>query len=103
MASCDVTFAMLSDPESAVRMFSSWVFHFLTLYCNCSDLYITLCQFDVACGKHGAASGISSGKGYFFTCVSNEYELFISKALGSIVLVEDNTDTVLIKTPNILI
>ncbi|XP_024027911.1 glyoxylate/succinic semialdehyde reductase 2, chloroplastic isoform X1 [Morus notabilis] len=36
-ASCDVTFAMLSDPESAV---------------------------DVACGKHGAASGMSSGKGY---------------------------------------
>ncbi|KAL3824461.1 hypothetical protein ACJIZ3_020490 [Penstemon smallii] len=36
-ASCDVTFAMLADPESAV---------------------------DVACGKHGAASGMSSGKGY---------------------------------------
>ncbi|XP_002280297.1 glyoxylate/succinic semialdehyde reductase 2, chloroplastic [Vitis vinifera] len=36
-ASCDVTFAMLADPESAV---------------------------DVACGKHGAASGIGPGKGY---------------------------------------
>ncbi|XP_062024859.1 glyoxylate/succinic semialdehyde reductase 2, chloroplastic [Rosa rugosa] len=36
-ASCDVTFAMLADPESAV---------------------------DVALGKHGAASGMSSGKGY---------------------------------------
>ncbi|KAK6153590.1 hypothetical protein DH2020_013229 [Rehmannia glutinosa] len=36
-ASCDVTFAMLADPESAV---------------------------DVACGKHGAANGMSSGKGY---------------------------------------
>ncbi|KAK4479561.1 hypothetical protein RD792_015079 [Penstemon davidsonii] len=36
-ASCDVTFAMLADPESAV---------------------------DVACGKHGAASGMRSGKGY---------------------------------------
>lgn len=36
-ASCDVTFSMLADPESAV---------------------------DVACGKHGAASGMCSGKGY---------------------------------------
>ncbi|PON48166.1 3-hydroxyisobutyrate dehydrogenase-related [Parasponia andersonii] len=36
-ASCDVTFAMLSDPESAI---------------------------EVACGKHGAARGLSSGKGY---------------------------------------
>ncbi|KAG9154973.1 hypothetical protein Leryth_012160 [Lithospermum erythrorhizon] len=36
-ASCDVTFAMLADPESAV---------------------------DVACGKNGAASGLSQGKGY---------------------------------------
>ncbi|PIN20668.1 putative dehydrogenase [Handroanthus impetiginosus] len=36
-ASCDVTFAMLADPESAV---------------------------DVACGKNGAASGMSPGKGY---------------------------------------
>lgn len=36
-ASCDVTFAMLADPESAV---------------------------DVACGKHGAANGMSEGKGY---------------------------------------
>ncbi|GLT75590.1 hypothetical protein SLA2020_473010 [Shorea laevis] len=36
-ASCDVTFAMLADPESAI---------------------------DVACGKHGAASGMSPGKGY---------------------------------------
>ncbi|KAG2728780.1 hypothetical protein I3843_01G215500 [Carya illinoinensis] len=35
--SCDVTFAMLADPESAV---------------------------EVACGKHGAASGMNSGKGY---------------------------------------
>ncbi|GKV09961.1 hypothetical protein SLEP1_g21394 [Rubroshorea leprosula] len=36
-SSCDVTFAMLADPESAI---------------------------DVACGKHGAASGMSPGKGY---------------------------------------
>ncbi|KAL5755718.1 hypothetical protein ACOSQ2_020464 [Xanthoceras sorbifolium] len=36
-ASCDVTFAMLADPESAI---------------------------DVACGKYGAASGIGPGKGY---------------------------------------
>ncbi|KAJ4838445.1 Glyoxylate/succinic semialdehyde reductase 2, chloroplastic [Turnera subulata] len=36
-ASCDVTFAMLADPESAV---------------------------EVACGKHGAASGMGPGKGY---------------------------------------
>ncbi|KAK9231668.1 hypothetical protein WN943_021907 [Citrus x changshan-huyou] len=36
-ASCDVTFAMLADPESAM---------------------------DVACGKHGAASGMGPGKGY---------------------------------------
>ncbi|XP_051118971.1 glyoxylate/succinic semialdehyde reductase 2, chloroplastic isoform X2 [Andrographis paniculata] len=36
-ASCDVTFAMLADPQSAV---------------------------DVACGKNGAASGMAPGKGY---------------------------------------
>ncbi|XP_073139370.1 glyoxylate/succinic semialdehyde reductase 2, chloroplastic isoform X1 [Henckelia pumila] len=36
-ASCEITFAMLADPESAV---------------------------DVACGEHGAASGMSPGKGY---------------------------------------
>ncbi|XP_059641758.1 glyoxylate/succinic semialdehyde reductase 2, chloroplastic isoform X2 [Cornus florida] len=36
-ASCDVTFAMLADPESAV---------------------------EVACGEHGAANGMSPGKGY---------------------------------------
>ncbi|XP_044485375.1 glyoxylate/succinic semialdehyde reductase 2, chloroplastic isoform X2 [Mangifera indica] len=36
-ASCDVTFAMLADPESAI---------------------------DVACGKNGAANGIGPGKGY---------------------------------------
>ncbi|XP_052176243.1 glyoxylate/succinic semialdehyde reductase 2, chloroplastic [Diospyros lotus] len=36
-ASCDVTFAMLADPESAVN---------------------------VACGEHGAARGMSPGKGY---------------------------------------
>ncbi|KAL5728743.1 glyoxylate reductase (NADP(+)) [Ranunculus cassubicifolius] len=36
-SSCDVTFAMLADPESAV---------------------------EVAIGKHGAANGLSSGKGY---------------------------------------
>ncbi|KAL7191161.1 hypothetical protein ACSBR2_023264 [Camellia fascicularis] len=36
-ASCDVTFAMLADPESAL---------------------------DVACGEHGAARGMSPGKGY---------------------------------------
>lgn len=36
-SSCDVTFAMLADPESAV---------------------------DVACGKNGAANGMGPGKGY---------------------------------------
>ncbi|KAK9102572.1 hypothetical protein Sjap_019826 [Stephania japonica] len=36
-SSCDITFAMLADPESAV---------------------------DVACGKHGAANGMSPEKGY---------------------------------------
>ncbi|THF96456.1 hypothetical protein TEA_020643 [Camellia sinensis var. sinensis] len=36
-ASCDVTFAMLAEPESAL---------------------------DVACGEHGAARGMSPGKGY---------------------------------------
>ncbi|KAI9072660.1 hypothetical protein K1719_045380 [Acacia pycnantha] len=36
-ASCDVTFAMLADPQSAV---------------------------DVACGKHGAVNGLGPGKGY---------------------------------------
>lgn len=36
-ASCDFTFAMLADPQSAV---------------------------DVACGKHGAANGLGPGKGY---------------------------------------
>ncbi|BAT91717.1 glyoxylate/succinic semialdehyde reductase 2, chloroplastic [Vigna umbellata] len=36
-ASCDVTFAMLADPQSAL---------------------------DVACGKHGAVNGMDSGKGY---------------------------------------
>eukprot|EP00262_Sarcandra_glabra_P007899 TRINITY_DN21007_c0_g1_i1.p1 TRINITY_DN21007_c0_g1~~TRINITY_DN21007_c0_g1_i1.p1 ORF type:complete len:371 (+),score=72.10 TRINITY_DN21007_c0_g1_i1:41-1114(+) len=36
-SSCDLTFAMLADPESAV---------------------------DVACGGHGAANGMSPGKGY---------------------------------------
>ncbi|XP_014501292.1 glyoxylate/succinic semialdehyde reductase 2, chloroplastic [Vigna radiata var. radiata] len=36
-ASCDVTFAMLADPQSAL---------------------------DVACGKHGAVNGMGSGKGY---------------------------------------
>ncbi|XP_061371071.1 glyoxylate/succinic semialdehyde reductase 2, chloroplastic [Gastrolobium bilobum] len=36
-ASCDVTFAMLADPQSAV---------------------------DVACGKNGAANGMGPGKGY---------------------------------------
>lgn len=36
-ASCDITFAMLADPDSAMN---------------------------VACGKHGAASGMGPGKGY---------------------------------------
>ncbi|KAI3975371.1 hypothetical protein MKX01_004458 [Papaver californicum] len=36
-STCDVTFAMLADPESA---------------------------FDVACGKHGAVNGMTQGKGY---------------------------------------
>ncbi|KAJ0076062.1 hypothetical protein Patl1_33492 [Pistacia atlantica] len=64
-ASCDVTFAMLADPESAVRMFP---FNF---YYDCYHLslidntrYGYFYQIDVACGKNGAAYGIGPGKGY---------------------------------------
>ncbi|KAL0463822.1 UNVERIFIED_CONTAM: Glyoxylate/succinic semialdehyde reductase 2, chloroplastic [Sesamum latifolium] len=56
-ASCDVTFAMLADPESAV---------------------------DVACGKHGAASGMSSGKGYVdVSTVDGETSKLISAHIKS--------------------
>ncbi|XP_030490632.2 glyoxylate/succinic semialdehyde reductase 2, chloroplastic-like [Cannabis sativa] len=62
-ASCDVTFAMLSDPESAV---------------------------DVACGKHGAVSGMSSGKGYVdVSTVDGETSKYIGqqiKATGALFL-----------------
>ncbi|KAF4362041.1 hypothetical protein F8388_023893 [Cannabis sativa] len=56
-ASCDVTFAMLSDPESAV---------------------------DVACGKHGAVSGMSSGKGYVdVSTVDGETSNILAPVSGS--------------------
>ncbi|KAL5579457.1 hypothetical protein UlMin_011899 [Ulmus minor] len=62
-ASCDVTFAMLSDPQSA---------------------------FEVACGKHGAATGMSSGKGYVdVSTVDGETSKSISdqiKATGALFL-----------------
>ncbi|XP_050381484.1 glyoxylate/succinic semialdehyde reductase 2, chloroplastic [Argentina anserina] len=62
-ASCDVTFAMLADPESAV---------------------------DVALGKDGAASGMSSGKGYVdVSTVDVETSKLISghvKAAGALFL-----------------
>ena len=61
--------------------------------------FVTLYQFDVACGKHGAASGISSGKGYF-ACVFSEYEYFVLKALGLVILAENSSDTMLIRIPN---
>ncbi|KAK2402785.1 glyoxylate reductase [Trifolium repens] len=41
-ASCDLTFTMLADPQKC-------------------GVYISV---DVACGKHGAANGMGSGKGY---------------------------------------
>ncbi|KAL0396997.1 UNVERIFIED_CONTAM: Glyoxylate/succinic semialdehyde reductase 2, chloroplastic [Sesamum calycinum] len=56
-ASCDVTFAMLADPESAV---------------------------DVACGKHGAAGGMSPGKGYVdVSTVDGETSKLISAHIKS--------------------
>ncbi|KAL6134649.1 hypothetical protein ACLB2K_066877 [Fragaria x ananassa] len=62
-ASCDVTFAMLADPESAV---------------------------DVALGKDGAASGMSTGKGYVdVSTVDGETSKLISghiKAAGALFL-----------------
>lgn len=66
-ATCDLTFAMLADPESAVRMFHFWLFIFCLLFFHSrltQTLYFVFCQIDVACGKNGAISGISSGKGY---------------------------------------
>ncbi|KAL0380538.1 UNVERIFIED_CONTAM: Glyoxylate/succinic semialdehyde reductase 2, chloroplastic [Sesamum angustifolium] len=56
-ASCDVTFAMLADPESAV---------------------------DVACGKHGAAGGMSPRKGYVdISTVDGETSKLISAHIKS--------------------
>ncbi|WMV29477.1 hypothetical protein MTR67_022862 [Solanum verrucosum] len=46
-ASCDVTFAMLTDPESA--------------HLESITLFF---QADAACGKYGAAKGMGLGKGY---------------------------------------
>lgn len=64
-ATCDLTFAMLADPESAVRMSHFCLLLFLFFH---SLLKYNLCfafrQIDVACGKNGAVFGISSGKGY---------------------------------------
>ncbi|KAL0694733.1 hypothetical protein Bca4012_061913 [Brassica carinata] len=54
-AACDLTFAMLADPESAI---------------------------DVACGKNGAVSGISSGKGYVdVSTVDAASSILISKQI----------------------
>ncbi|KAJ4916051.1 hypothetical protein Rs2_01601 [Raphanus sativus] len=54
-ATCDLTFAMLADPESAI---------------------------DVACGKNGAVSGISSGKGYVdVSTVDAASSMLISKQI----------------------
>lgn len=69
-ASCDVTFAMLADPESAVRMFHFKIIPFMSKIFW--KLIITFYQVDVACGKHGAASGIGPGKGYYLIVVPNE-------------------------------
>nr|KYP58389.1 Putative oxidoreductase GLYR1 [Cajanus cajan] len=56
-ASCDVTFAMLADPQSAV---------------------------DVACGKHGAANGIGPGKGYVdVSTVDGDTSKLISAQINS--------------------
>ena len=72
-AACDVTFAMLADPESAVRMF-----HFIIIPSTSKIVWlliITFYQVDVACGKHGAASGIGPGKGYYFILVPHEKDI----------------------------
>ncbi|XP_076881152.1 glyoxylate/succinic semialdehyde reductase 2, chloroplastic-like isoform X1 [Bidens hawaiensis] len=62
-ASCDVTFAMLADPESAVSM--SLYNTFLKYYKSTVDNYGSFYdQLVVACGEEGAASGMSPGKGY---------------------------------------
>ncbi|CAH8252652.1 unnamed protein product [Arabidopsis lyrata] len=54
-ATCDLTFAMLADPESAI---------------------------DVACGKNGAVFGISSGKGYVdVSTVDAASSILISKQI----------------------
>ncbi|XP_010498138.1 PREDICTED: glyoxylate/succinic semialdehyde reductase 2, chloroplastic-like [Camelina sativa] len=54
-ATCDLTFAMLADPESAI---------------------------DVACGKNGAVFGISSGKGYVdVSTVDAASSMLISKQI----------------------
>ncbi|CAN0878045.1 Glyoxylate/succinic semialdehyde reductase 2, chloroplastic [Linum grandiflorum] len=70
-AACDVTFAMLSDPESAVRvLFPSLdplpAFVILLRAVNMVATVLTLAsyQMEVACGKYGAASGMAPGKGY---------------------------------------
>ncbi|VVB16282.1 unnamed protein product [Arabis nemorensis] len=80
-AACDVTFAMLADPESAI---------------NAEDV---LQQIDVACGKNGAASGISSGKGYpifhvvFKLCliVSTECSSNVSRYMHCVMYVDVST------------
>jgi hypothetical protein len=55
---------MLADPESAVRMFHL-DFLLLGLLSQSWQLIAAPYQVEVACGKHGAASGMSSGKGYY--------------------------------------
>ncbi|QCE09065.1 glyoxylate/succinic semialdehyde reductase 2, chloroplastic [Vigna unguiculata] len=56
-ASCDVTFAMLADPQSAL---------------------------DVACGKHGAVNGIGPGKGYVdVSTVDGDTSKLISERIKS--------------------
>ena len=66
-AACDVTFAMLADPECAVRMFFFFwniIVQFVVLTSEV-QLRCSIFQVEVACGKNGAVSGMGPGKGYY--------------------------------------
>ena len=60
-ASCDVTFAMLADPQSAVRIFQLYLLDPIAF--QLSTVIFTTFQVDVAFGKHGATNGLGPGKG----------------------------------------
>lgn len=71
-SSCDVTFAMLADPESAVYALvsenSCLQYYFVFVKAHMADLIIRLMvctstQVEVACGANGAAQGMAPGKG----------------------------------------